>query len=476
MGRAPKGEIVFTRGLLHAYSRDGTLSALHPVTGKKIWEYNLSPLRDGSPIFYEGSFYIKNKSGELFSIYYGPLKSPGQNSFVNLQKTGFSPGGIPDKITKINWSWRRKYHDKTPVSPVSKENLIYVVSGRKLIVLRDFPFVDKSSYFAGDLQRTGVFPGKLASSLPEEEWTFEAGEEITSSLAVGQKHIYVPAGKVLYALDYGGRETAWKYRGKQNFTVVQYYNGIVYAGTKGGKVIAISAENGEIIWQSDKSIIPLRISLSDGYLAAVNSKLQYAVYERQTGKLLWCDLSPKRPSYQNFNSSLEIGAPIISRGRIILQKIREPNYRNEKLFLKVVSAQTGQVIREIKINQGKRIGPCKTILLKGDKCYAIVEKRRSRNHLLAVNILTGKIEWKRKYQDQLVWASGAAMDKKEILIAGHHLKESLISLFLVNTEDGALIQRLNLSTGGENILALRPITVNNGIYIQDWRGTVFSLR
>ncbi len=476
MDRAPEGEIVFTRGLLHAYSRDGTLSALHPVTGKKIWEYKFSPLWKESPIFYEGSFYGKNKAEEFFRISYGTLKSPGQNSFVNLQKTGFSPGSVPKKISEIRWRWRRKYHDETPVSPVSKQNLLYVVSGRKLIILRDFPFVDKNSYFAGNLQRTGVFPGRLASSLPEEEWSFEAEEEITSSPALGQKHVYVPAGKVLYALDYGGRETAWEYRGKHNFTEVQYYKGIVYAGTKGGKVIAFSVDNGEIIWQSDNSIVPLRISLSDGYLATANSKLQYAVFKRRTGKLLWNDLNPKRSSYQNFNSSLEVSPPIISRGRIIFQEIREPSYRNEKLFLKVASAKTGKIIRKIKINQGKGVRPCRTILLKGNKCYLLVRKKSSRDHLLAVNILTGKIKWEKSYQDQLVWASGATMDKEQILITGHHPEKNLISLFLVNTEDGALVQKLNLSAARGRVMGLRPVAVNNRIYIQGWKGTVFSLR
>ncbi|MEP7107181.1 MAG: PQQ-binding-like beta-propeller repeat protein [Ferruginibacter sp.] len=241
----------------------------------------------------------------LFVIILIPLATHSENAIDGGNDNNNDP--LPDfkNIPSVRW----KFHSDQPFlsTPVISENTVYV-GGLDSVL------------YAMDIQT-----GKVT-------WKFPTGGEIRSTVLVDKNQVFLVGGDgTFYSIDKGTGKLSWKrvfnktamFLGERKYDLADYfnsspvlYNDIIYFGSGDGRINAIRAENGDLLWtfQSDDIIHgtpavykeKVYAGSFDGNVYALNSK---------TGSIVW---KFKSVGHEFFPKGEMQGSPVVFNGLVYI--------------------------------------------------------------------------------------------------------------------------------------------------------------
>jgi eukaryotic-like serine/threonine-protein kinase len=148
----------------------------------------------------------------------------------------------------------------------------------------DWPMFQRDPAHSGSLDTTGFVPQGNASVL------LKAGSEIRSTAAISNGILYVGSrdGK-LYALDILGGKKLWDFQTVSWVdTSPAVVNGVVYFGSNDGNLYALDARSGKLVWKFS-AVFPVKSSpaVADGKVYfGTDDNMVYAL-DAETGKKAW---------------------------------------------------------------------------------------------------------------------------------------------------------------------------------------------
>jgi len=251
------------------------------------------------------SFYIRTTSQNIVAVallcFLIPLSSFGQKakSDSNYASPDF------EKLPSVKW----KFHTNGPLlsSPVINDEVVYIGG------------LD-SSLYAIDINSGNV------------KWKFLTGGEIRSNVLINNNQVYLVGGDgTFYSIDKSSGKLIWKWTfnntamflGERKYDIADYYNSspalyksTIYFGSGDGRVNAINADNGKLIWTFKTDDIvhttpvvdndKLFIGSFDGNVYALNSN---------TGNILW---KFKSVGHEFFPKGEIQGSPVVSNGVVYI--------------------------------------------------------------------------------------------------------------------------------------------------------------
>lgn len=193
------------------------------------------------------------------------------------------------------------------------------------------PVIDDKTVFVGGLDSI-LYSIDLPSG--KINWKFQTGGEIRSSVLVNNNLLYLAGGDgIFYAIDKTTGKHVWRYifnktalfLGERKYDLADYYtaspilsNNIIYFGSGDGRVNAIKAENGELVWTyATNDIIHATPAIFNNTLLVGSFDGNLYALHAVTGYLLWKFKSvgheyfPKGEMQSNpivFNGAVYIGA------------------------------------------------------------------------------------------------------------------------------------------------------------------------
>ena len=167
------------------------------------------------------------------------------------------------------------------------KSLILVVCLAVSVMAQDTP-TDNWSQFRGNHSLTGVSQSNVPTSL-KQLWTYEAGESIESSAAIGGT-VFVGSQKgelVALSLEWIG---VWKFATGSPIgeSSPAYGNGVVFIGDLGGWINALNASDGKKLWafKTNGEIKSSPVVIGDRVLIGSYDEHLYCLSARN-GSLLW---------------------------------------------------------------------------------------------------------------------------------------------------------------------------------------------
>ena len=302
-------------GVVYIGSDDGKIYSLNATTGNEIWNYSTGNSVGSSPAVADGVVYVGSSDGKVYAIGTGNLPpiitsldppSVPQNSqsapfqvvitgkrFDTVVATGcVTVDGINvtytlDSPTQITAMFPETVDNYAGYHPV-------IVTGRGGSS-NIYNFVVTSIKtpgwkFRANLNNTGEYDDGGIKPNGEKLWEFGTGAEVYSSPAVADGVVYIGSrdGKV-YALSVKTGKEIWKYStGNSVESSPAVADGVIYIGSRDGKVYAISATTGYKLWDYPTSNHVLSSpAVSDGvvYISSMNGEV-YAL-SAITGAKLW---------------------------------------------------------------------------------------------------------------------------------------------------------------------------------------------
>lgn len=235
---SPDGKILYVTTAITTKA-SATLHALDPETGDVLWDnmVNGQPAvggMEGAPIFFEGK------------IYAGYLQYEGKGGIASYDAQN----------GKLLWN--------TPMPRFSPYTALSYGDGKIFV-----GFEGKSLYCFDAKDGKVLWQSVQLSDLP------------FSSPVYNDKRVYLGTGSTVYSFDSSNGTILWQkeIEGKTGHGAMAYYDGILYGGTVEGKIFAIQASAGGIVWTKDLGLGPVESSvLVDGkkknlYVATQKNKV-----------------------------------------------------------------------------------------------------------------------------------------------------------------------------------------------------------
>ena len=223
----------------------------------------------------------------------------------------------------------------------------------------------------------------------------------------------------------------------------------VFLGSESGKVFALDAHTGELIWQADiKGEVITSPAIDSGILVVNSASGIMKAFNADTGEVLW-EIEQEVPAL----TLRGISAPVIASGGVLIgtgkgEVIVHILEKGQQGWTTEVGETTGstELERVIDVDSAP--------VVFGDKVYAI----SARGNLTAIELKSGRILWKRQYSS----FRQIAVYRNDIYITntrGH--------VYALNRLDG--IERWsNLSLTNRNVTG--PTVVDNYVVVGDFEG------
>lgn len=223
----------------------------------------------------------------------------------------------------------------------------------------------------------------------------------------------------------------------------------VFLGTENGKIFALEAETGELVWQGDvKGEIITPPAIDDGILVVNSASGILKAFNADTGEELW-QVQQDVPAL----TLRGISAPVIASGGVLLGtgKGDVSVYildKGQQGWATEIGEPTGSTELERVID----VDAAPVVF--GDKIYAI----SSRGNLAAIDLKSGRILWKRQFSSY----RQISVHRNDIYITnnrGH--------VYAINRNNG--IERWsNLSLANRGVTG--PVVVDDYIVVGDFEG------
>jgi len=225
--------------------------------------------------------------------------------------------------------------------------------------------------------------------------------------------------------------------------------GKIFLGTENGKIFALEAETGQLVWQADiKGEVITAPAIDDGILVVNSASGIMKAFNAETGEELW-KIQQDVPAL----TLRGISAPVIASGGVLLGTgkgevgvfILE---KGQQGWSTIIGEPTGstELERVIDVDSAP--------VVFGDKIYAI----SSRGNLAAIDLSSGRVLWKRQFSS----FRQIAVHRNDIFITntrGH--------VYAINRNNG--IERWsNLSLTNRGVTG--PAVVDEYIVVGDFEG------
>jgi outer membrane protein assembly factor BamB len=223
----------------------------------------------------------------------------------------------------------------------------------------------------------------------------------------------------------------------------------IFLGTENGKVFALDAQNGEIVWQADiKGEVITAPAIDENILVVNSASGVMKAFDANTGEVLW-KVEQDVPAL----TLRGVSAPVIASGGVILG--------TGKGNVSVYILEKGQQGWTTEIGEPSGTTELERVIdvdsapvIFGDKIYAI----SSRGNLAAIELKSGRILWKRQYSSH----RQISIHRNDIYIT--NTKGYIYSLNRVNgIERWSNLSLMNRSVTG-------PVVVDNYIVVGDFEG------
>lgn len=322
--------------------------------------------------------------------------------------------------------------------------------------------MDTESQVTALLADTGktVWTTELA---PESE---EDDGHISGGLAFYRDRIFVATGfGDIIALDAGNGEEVWRVyvRGPMR-AAPTVRNGRVFAVTIDNRTIALSAENGDLLW--NHTGIGEAASLLGGGSPAVDGNIVIVPYSSgelvaldvETGSLLWADtLTAIRRTDAVSTLSQIRGHPVIDRGRVI-------------------AISHAGIMTSIDLNSGQRIWDRElsgmgTPWIAGDYIYVLTNDAE----IVCISRADGRVFWVRGLprfedpedrEDPIVW-NGPVLASNRLIVTGSHGEAWAISPY-----KGNLLGKVELPDS----VSVPPVIANQTVYFLTDNASISAYR
>ncbi|MCW3091924.1 MAG: hypothetical protein JWP81_2993 [Ferruginibacter sp.] len=202
-----------------------------------------------------------------------------------------------------------KFHSSQPImaSPVIDENTVYV-GGLDSIL------------YAFDI------------STGNTRWKFRTGGEIRSNVLVDGARLFLVGGDgTIYSIDKVSGKQVWKwvfnktavFLGERKYDIADYFNAspviqnhTIYFGSGDGKINALNADNGDLLWsfKTDDIIHATPVIYKDKLIAGSFDGNVYALNSK-TGTLVW---KFKSVGHEYFPKGEMQGAPVVFNGLVYI--------------------------------------------------------------------------------------------------------------------------------------------------------------
>lgn len=269
----------------------------------------------------------------------------------------------------------------------------------------------------------------------------------------------------------------------------------VFLGSENGDVFALDAETGKLDWQAKiKGEVITAPAIDDGILAVNSASGIMKAFNASNGEELWAVEQPVPPL-----TLRGVSAPIIASGGVILGGAAGT--------LDVFLLTTGQQGWSAEVGEssgatelGRVIDVDSSPVIYGSKVYSI----SARGNLVAVEVQTGRVLWKRKYSSyrQLAVTSSTiyltnvkghvyAIDRVNGLEKWSQLSltnrgvtgPALVGRYIVvgdfdgylhwiDRDNGEIVARYNIDGSG---VYATPTVVNNILYVQSRDGDLEAI-
>ncbi len=321
------------------------------------------------------------------------------------------------------------------------------------------------STFRGNPARTGEHPGPGPRAPVNALWSTRLGTAVSSTpalvggvLFVGSISEYASAGGALHAVDARTGEKLWRRQtamGDALFASPAVVDGIVYAASYDGIVIAARADSGEELWrfQADAAIFSSPVVWNDTVALGDKSGRFYGL-AASTGDERW-RFGPDDPYRMSSNV-----APAAADGTLFV--VRTANYAGEQSILHALHAESGEERWRFVPQAGNQIGSATCVA--GGRVHASTVE----GSLHALSVDDGTEVWR---------YDGGGVVQTLPALAGGSLY--LISgpaphrLHVIDAETGTA--RAVFEVGAEADIVASPTVAQGIVYFGDQDGLLFAL-
>lgn len=304
-------------------------------------------------------------------------------------------------------------------------------------------------------------------------WTRDLGQERSSreeyfggGVSTGAGQVYVTTGYgALYALSADSGEIQWQTPlGAPVRSGPTFANGRVFASTTENVLVAVDAESGEELW-THTGLAEIASLVGGASPAATDSTVVGAFSSGEVvalladnGQVLWEDsLAGVRRLEQSANIAQVRGHPVIDDGMVVA-------ISNSNLML-AIDQRTGMPLWEA------GVGGTQTPWVAGDTIFVVTHDAQ----LVALSRQNGAIRWVsplQRYRDQedregpIVWA-GPVLAGGQLVLAN-----SLGQLVFASPEDGAILHSQSIS----GPVMIQPAVVDGTLLLVTDGGQLLALR
>jgi eukaryotic-like serine/threonine-protein kinase len=332
-----------------------------------------------------------------------------------------------------------------------------------MFLINSVPVFSQTSMFRGGADHKAAVPMKGNSVFGEEAWKYNANAPIRSSVAFSANAIFFGTSSgELVALDQKTGAVKWRYKsGHAINSSPAHFNGKIFFSDNQQTLYALQAATGKLIWKTGLGeSLPYEWAFDYFYSSpAIDDNKIYI--GSKDGNVYSINEADGKVNWKFKTTGIVRSTPAVKEGMVYVGstegilyalraqdgketwqfKIAGNSMKNEDFGFDRRAIISSPVIADNKILVGGRDG-----------------------FLYAVNIQSGKEEWRVDHQVSWVISSVAVKD----------------SFVVTGTSDGRFVQAVSLNTGKEiwryrtrNIVWSSPLIVNNQVYIGSHESQLF---
>jgi outer membrane protein assembly factor BamB len=267
--------------------------------------------------------------------------------------------------------------------------------------------------FRGGASRTGYSSDPGPGGDLDLRWTFTADEVMNDVVSQGSSvYAYGRKGD-LFALNASTGAQRWavdlspnEYTTENRYPIPAVADGMIYAGTFEGALVALSTETGEIVWQRSLSTQPLIASpaVAGGVLYVATPEGAILAIDPGTGETTW---------EWTGDAAIDTGQPAVGGDHLYIS-----NVDGDLVAIDTASGQTGWIAD---LNQAHRVTAYRD---------GVVYTAGLNNRYYALDAATGAVNW-----------------MSEPLSGEQTLNPVVTPKLLIATSQAGVLQALDLATG-----------------------------
>ncbi|MBI3241981.1 MAG: PQQ-binding-like beta-propeller repeat protein [Chloroflexi bacterium] len=278
-------------GLLFAADQSGVLTAYEAGQGAPRWQFTAGGALVAAPAVANGIVYIGASDKTLYALE--------------------TQHGL--------YLWSRRFGDNVATSPVIADGVLFLG-------------VEDRTFHA------------LDATTGETLWSFTAGDRIVSSPALSGDLIFFGSDdSILYALNRISGEARWRFSLDSPVAAAPAVSadGIVYAGSTGGRFVAVEAATGNELWSIETRFgFAASPVVGEQLVFVADDGGEVRALNRRSGEMVW--------EWRNVAPSI-VGSPLLLGNRLLV-----PDYDG---MLHIIEADTGQVRQTLKLGADVSASP-----------------------------------------------------------------------------------------------------------------------